>query len=59
MDNEEEDKPEDGGGMRSSEVLDQVSATILYGHRSKGLSRFAFLQLQSLLNHSGPGPVDR
>ncbi|KIM77028.1 hypothetical protein PILCRDRAFT_825772 [Piloderma croceum F 1598] len=32
MDNEEEeDKPEEGGDMRSSEVLDQVSAAILDG----------------------------
>ena len=44
MDNEEEeDKPEEGGDMRSSEVLDQVSAMILGGHGSKGLSRFAYL----------------
>jgi hypothetical protein len=44
MDNEEEeDKPEEGGDMRSSEVLDQVSAMILDSHGLKGLSRFAYL----------------
>jgi hypothetical protein len=33
MDNEDEEaKPEDGGDMRSSEVLDQVRVVTLDGH---------------------------